>query len=618
MHAILTYAESVRLISYAPTPAEKEVLAIMSVLTRMLGYLKKYWYLVTLDLALTAVRRFFRVYIPLISTKVIIDDVLIQGHYDQLAFYLWLIVGMFTINSIVSFAIRYLHSYTSQKVTFDIRNELFTSLQEKSFSFYDRTKTGQLVARVTSDIRRMTMFYSFWMSSLFGAIIQILLICYYLAGIEIRLTLLSLVTIPFVFIINYVFMNKIGPINQKIRHEYGILNAILQQNIVGMRVVRIFINEDFEMNQFSETNNAFFDTNVEEMKLRSIFRPFTTFLLGLGTTAMYWFGGGEVVRNTLSLGSLLLSSHYLGLLTDPVRFMGRLITMYSQALAGANRVFEIIDAKPDVEENLNAIQLPPVKGEVRFSDVTFEYLQARPVLEKIDLLVKPGETIAVLGATGSGKSSLISLIPRFYDVVRGKITIDGHDIRDVTLKSLRNTVGIVLQDVYLFSTTIKENIAFGRPNTPMDEIVDVAKLAQAHDFIMSFPEGYDTIVGERGLTLSGGQKQRIAIARTLLMDPKILILDDSTSFVDTKTEGEIQKALVVLLKDRTTFVITQRLSTIKNADRIIVLDNGKIQEIGTHDELMALNGIYSQIYMTQFVPKEELLAQLEAKSSEGG
>lgn len=575
----------------------------MSILTRMLGYLKRYYYLVTLDLALTVVRRFFRVYIPLISTKVIIDDVILQGNYDHLTFYLLLIVGMFTLSSIVSFAINYIHSYTSQRVVFDIRNELFTSLQEKSFSFYDITKTGQLVARVTSDIRRLTRFYSFWMSSFFGSVIQIILICYYLGDIEIRLIFLLLVTIPFVFILNYVFMKKIEPINSKIRHKFGILNTILQQNIVGMMVVRIFINEPFELNQFTEINNAFFDANVEEIKIRSIFQPFTSFLLGLGIITLYWFGGGEVIRNTISLGSLLLSSQYLGLLTAPVRAMGWLITMYSQALAGAKRVFEIIDAKPEVEDKLNAIKLPPIEGEVRFSDVTFEYLKDRPILEKINFVVKPGEIIAILGATGSGKSSLIYLIPRFYDVVSGKITIDGHDVRDVTLKSLRSKVGVVLQDVFLFSTTIKENIAFGRLNTTMNEIVKVAKLAQAHEFILSFPKGYDTLVGERGLTLSGGQKQRIAIARTLLIDPKILILDDSTSFVDTKTERELQKALVILLKDRTTFMITQRLSTIKNADRIIVLDNGKLKEIGTHEELLGLNGLYSQIYMTQFAQK---------------
>ncbi|MCK5403262.1 ABC transporter ATP-binding protein, partial [Candidatus Bathyarchaeota archaeon] len=512
-----------------------------------------------------------------------------------------------SLNSIISFFQRYINSYTSQKVVFTIRNELFTSLQGKSFSFYDRTQIGQLMARVTSDIRRMTMFYSFWMNSLFGSIIQIILIYYYLTGIDINLTLISLLTIPFVFAINYFFMQKIHPINSTIREKYGILNATLQQNIVGMSVVRIFTNEPFEMKKFEEVNNTFLNANMQEVKLRSIYRPFTGFLLGLGTAILYWLGSGEVIRNTLSLGSLLLFSQYMSMLTMPVRFVSILINLYSRAMAGAKRVFEIIDSKPEIEDKPNATKLPPIRGEVRFSDVTFEYLKDRPVLKDINFLVKPGETIAILGATGSGKSSLIYLIPRFYDVIKGNITIDDYPIRDVTLKSLRSKVGIVLQDIFLFSTTIKENIVFGQPDSTMEEIVKVSKLAQAHDFIMSFPEGYDTIVGERGVTLSGGQRQRVAIARTLLRDPRILILDDSTSFVDTKTEHEIQKALDELRKDRTTFVITQRLSTIKNADRILVLDNGKIEEIGTHKELLSLKGIYSQIYETQFAPKEELL-----------
>jgi ATP-binding cassette subfamily B protein len=402
-------------------------------------------------------------------------------------------------------------------------------------------------------------------------------------------------------------MKKTHPINSKIRHAYGIMNEILQQNIVGISVVRIFIKELYEIEKFRKANDAFLNANIEEVKLRAFFRPFTIFLLGLSTSILYYFGGGEVIQGSLSLGSLLLFSHYLGLLTDPIRGMGWLITMYSQALAGAKRVFEIIDEKPEVEDNPNAIQLPPIKGSVNFRNVTFQYLKEKPVLEKVSLEVKPGETIAILGATGSGKTSLISLIPRFYDVVKGSITVDSYDVRDVKLKSLRREVGIVLQDIYLFSASVKENIAFGMPNTTMDEIIRVSKLANAHNFIVDLPDGYDTMVGERGLTLSGGQKQRIAIARTLLMDPKIIILDDSTSFVDTKTEEEMQKALDVLFKDKTTFVIAQRLSTIKKADRIVVLHQGRIQEIGTHEYLYALNGIYRQIYDTQFVPKEELL-----------
>jgi ATP-binding cassette subfamily B protein len=589
----------------------------MTILSRMLGYVRNYWYLVTFSFALTVVSRFLRIYVPLISTKAIIDDVILQGNYDQLPFYLLLIIGIYASNSIISFLQRYINSSTSQKIVFTIRNELFTSLQEKSFSFYDRTQIGQLMARVTSDIRRMTMFYSFWMNSLFGSIIQIILIYYYLFGIDVNLTFISLITIPFVFVINYFFMKKIHPINSTIRERYGRLNATLQQNIVGMSVVRIFTNEPFELKNFEEVNNTFLNANMEEVKLRAIFRPFTGFLLGLGTALLYWFGSGEVIRNTLSLGSLLLFSQYISMLTLPVRFVSILINLYSRAMAGAKRVFEIIDSKAEIEDKPDAIQLPTIRGEVRFSDVTFEYIKDRPVLKDINFLVKPGETIAILGATGSGKSSLIYLIPRFYDIIKGTITIDDYSIKDVTLKSLRNKVGIVLQDIFLFSTTIKENIAFGQPDATTEKIINVAKLAQAHEFIMSFPEGYDTLVGERGVTLSGGQRQRIAIARTLLRDPRILILDDSTSFVDTKTEHEIQKALDELRKDRTTFVITQRLSTIKNADRIIVLDNGKIEEIGTHKELLKLKGIYSQIYATQFAPKEELLVPSEQKNSGG-
>jgi ABC-type multidrug transport system fused ATPase/permease subunit len=294
------------------------------------------------------------------------------------------------------------------------------------------------------------------------------------------------------------------------------------------------------------------------------------------------------------------------MLNGSVRFLGFLISMYGRALASAERVFEILDEEPEIRDQPGAHALSTVKGAVTFDHVSFEYLPGKPVLKDITLQVAPGETIAILGATGSGKSTLIYLLPRFYDVTRGTLSIDGTDVREVTLSSLRRRVGIVLQEVFLFSTTIKENIAFGKPDATMDEIEQAAKYAQAHDFIMAFPDGYDTAVGERGVTLSGGQKQRIAIARTLLMDPKILIFDDSTSFVDTRTEQALQRAIDTLLAGRTTFIITQRLSTVKNADRIIVLRDGEIVEMGSHSTLLAKKGIYSQIYETQFVPREEI------------
>jgi len=573
----------------------------------MLKYAKKYWCFVALSFALTVASTFVNTYIPILLTKTVVDDVLIQRHYDRLGYYLFLAVGLYGLTSIISFVQRYVNSYTSQRIVFDIRNELFAALQKKSFSFYDQTQTGQLMSRATSDVDRINMFYSFWMNSLFGMIITVVFVAYFLIGMDVRLTTVALLVLPIISLLNYHHMKREHPIHRGIREQYGVLNSFIQQNIVGVKVVRAFTSEDLEINKFTGSNKKFFDLNMEAARLRSIYQPLTTFLLSLSIAILYWYGGGEVIQNTLSLGALLTFSQYITMLTRPVSFIGRLIVMYTQALAAGKRIFEIIDSEPEIKDKPNAVELPPIKGRVTFGNVSFGYDKNRSVLKNIDLAVDPGETVAILGATGSGKSTLIYLIPRFYDITQGKLLIDDHDIRDVTLKSLRNKVGIVLQDIFLFSTTIKENIAFGKPDATMEEITNAAKLAQAHDFIMSFPKGYDTIVGERGITLSGGQKQRVAIARTLLMDPKILIVDDSTSFVDTRTEQAIQNALRALLKDRTTFIITQRVSTIKNANRIIVLDKGEIVEEGTHEELLALNGIYARIYRTQFAPVEEVL-----------
>jgi len=562
----------------------------------MLRYAKQYWYYISLSFSLTIITSLVNAFIPVIGTQKIIDEVLVQQYYDRLGYYLLLIIGMYVVTSIISFIQRYVNSYTSQKIVFDIRNELFAALQKKSFSFYDQTQTGQLISRTTSDVDRIRMFYSFWMSSLFGSIIQVIFVAYFLLGMDFRLTLITMIPFPFIFILNYRYMRRVHPIYRNIRQQFGILNSILQQNIVGIKVVRVFTGENLEMQKFKDSNDTFFGLSIEAARQSSLYQPLIIFFL--------------------SLGSLLAFNQYITMLTRPVRFLGYLITLYSRALAAGKRVFEIIDSEPEIKDKPTAYELTTVKGSVTFNNVSFGYDENRLILHSINLSVREGETIAILGATGSGKSSLIYLIPRFYDVTHGNITIDNHDIRDISLNSLRKQIGIVLQDIFLFSTTIQDNIAFGKPNTTMEEIIRAAKLAQAHDFIMSFPKGYDTVVGERGITLSGGQKQRIAIARTLLMNPKILIMDDSTSFVDTRTEQAIQEALSILLKERTTFIITQRLSTIKNADTIIVLDNGKIIEEGTHEELLTLDGIYSQIYNTQFALQEEIL--VSAAETKGG
>jgi len=566
----------------------------------------KYWPATTVAMLCVVAVTYLNVVVPLIIREVV-DKVLVQNMYDQLAWLSLSIIVIAALRSVFSFTQRFTQQYIGQKVVFDLRNNLFKSLEEKSFSFYDQAQTGQLMSRVTSDVEQVRALLAWWLETLVSSVLTVGSVVLVISTIDPRLMLFYLATIPLVLVAAYNFSKRIRPRFALTREIFGDMTSVIQQTIVGTRVVRAFAQEEHEKKKFSVPHSRYLKTNIEIWRYRSMFMPFMAFTVSLGTALVYWYGGGEVIRGIMTIGSLVASAAYLAMLVMPVRFIGFLMTFYQQAITGAERIFEIMDAKPEVEDKPDAIELPPIQRGIVFKDVFFEYALGARVLDRINLAVKMGETIALLGATGSGKSSLIQLIPRFYDVTEGSITIDGYDLRDVTLRSLRQQIGIVLQETFLFSASIRENIAYGRPDATMGDIEKVAKIAGAHDFIMSFPDKYDTKVGERGVTLSGGQRQRIAIARALLLNPRILIFDDSTSSVDVETEHEIQQALQILLKNRTTFIITQRVSTIKNATRIVVFENGAIVEEGSHEELLAKDRIYAKIYRTQFKEQEDIL-----------
>jgi ATP-binding cassette subfamily B protein len=394
----------------------------------------------------------------------------------------------------------------------------------------------------------------------------------------------------------------------RVQQQFGVMTSALQENIAGSRVVRAFAQEARENERFEAELQELFERNIRATRLWALSYPLTLMVSGLGLLAVLWFGGYRVLTGALTIGTLVAFNRYLIMLSEPVRWLGFVVNRIARAIASGERIFETLDTKSDIVEKQGALDLRPMRGEVTFDDVSFAYPGARrDALSDVTFTAHPGERVALLGPTGSGKSTIINLLPRFYDVTAGRILVDGHDIRDLTLESLRSQIGTVLQETFLFSTTVRENIAYGRRDATFEQIVAAAKAARAHDFIMAMPKGYDTVVGERGVNLSGGQKQRVAIARALLMDPRILILDDATSSVDSETEYQIQQALETLMEGRTSFVIAQRLSTVKEADQILVLEDGRIVERGTHIELLQRGGYYAEIYDLQLRDQEDVM-----------
>lgn len=519
------------------------------------------------------------------------------------------IVAFAALRGLFAFLQSYWAERNSQNVAFDLRNDLYAKIQTLSFSYHDRTNTGQLMIRATDDVEKVRLFIGQGLLQLVGALALLTGTLIILFTSNARLALVALWILP-VALILFMFFGVISqPLFTAIQQRLAALNTTLQENMAGIKVIKAFTREKSEQAKFENQADSLMNQQIAVTRLFAFLFPLTFLIANLGQATVLYAGGQQIVRGTLTLGEWQEFSLYLVYLFFPVAQFGFIITQFGQASASAARIFEILDAKNEVADKPDAIPLPPVQGKVQFEKVTFRYVgSSEPVLKDVSFEASPGQTIALLGATGSGKTTIINLIPRFYDPSEGRILIDGHDLREVTLDSLRSQIGIVLQESTLFSGTIRENIAFGKPTATNDEIVAAAKAAAAHDFILSFPEGYETYVGERGVTLSGGQKQRIAIARALLMNPRILILDDATSSVDMATEAQIQEALETLMQGRTSFVIAQRISTVMNADLILVLDKGRIVAQGKHEELLEESEIYAEIYNSQLMDDLHRLA----------
>src|SRR5687767_13283440 len=515
------------------------------------------------------------------------------------------IIVFATLRGLFAFLQAYWAEKNSQSVAYDLRNDLYAKIQNLSFSYHDKNQTGQLMIRATDDVEKVRLFIGQGLLQLVGALILLVGTIIILFTSNVALAWTAIPILPVAIVTFIIFASLAQPMFTKVQQKLSYLNTVLQENLAGIKVIKAFTREKEQQAKFKHAADETMDQQIAVSRLFTFMFPFVFLVANLGQAAILYVGGKQIIAGTLSLGAWQEFSLYLMYLFFPVMMFGMIITQMGQAGASAERIFEILDAKSDIGDQPDAIKLPDVNGNVKFENVTFRYFGGgEPVLNNVSFEAKPGETIALLGATGSGKTTIINLLPRFYDPSEGRITIDGYDLRDVTIDSLRSQIGIVLQETTLFSGTIRENIAFGKPEATFEEIQNAARAAAAHDFITMFPDGYETHVGERGQTLSGGQKQRIAIARALLLNPRILILDDSTSSVDLNTEAQIQKALDTLMKGRTSFVIAQRISTVINADKILVLDKGQIVEQGKHADLMEESAIYAEIYNSQILAYE--------------
>lgn len=528
------------------------------------------------------------------------------------------LVGASLLRGLAEFARTYTTESLSQRVSYDLRNLLYDKLQHMSFAFHDTEHTGNLMSKATADVEAIRRFVNMGLVRSLEVVIRLIAITSILVFLNWKLTLLSLAFVPFLVLRSTLVLRTLRAMWLHVQEVMGELGTILQENLVGIHVVKAFAAETHEQQKYASKAQELREKYFQPERLEGTNSAWMTLYFTLGLGLILWFGGWEVIRGHLTAGGLAQFVLYLNQLSFPIRQVAQVINSFSRAISSGQRLFEVLDARSPVAEKPQAKELGRAQGYVRFDEVSFSYAAHVPALKQVHIDAAPGQITAILGAPGSGKSTIVNLLPRFYDVTAGHITIDDQDIRDFTLHSLRRNVGIVQQDIFLFSATIRDNIAYGAAHASLEAVVRAAKIAQLHDQIMRLPDGYDTWVEERGVTLSGGQRQRLSIARTILLDPPILILDDSTSSVDVETERRIHQAMTEVMKGRTTFVIAHRLSTVRQADLILVLQDGAIVEHGTHQELIARRGLYRDIYELQLRPQEELLLDVALTRENGG
>ena len=581
----------------------------MRILLRLVKSLNAYrWQIVTLILLVLVVTATSLATPSLIRAA--IDDGLEKNSPDALFRVALIIVGVGLLRALFGFARRYLSEWLINRTGYDFRNVMYDKIQRLSFSYHDQVQTGNLMTRCTEDIGALSRFVGQGAVDVLSIAMLFFGINFLLFQTSAALTLIGLGPMLVLTVVAYNLGRIQPPLWYKVDQAIGDMSSRLQENLSGAQVVRAFAREEHEKKKFETKNREYYNVTVKVVSNWGFYMPTMNIFVMLSTALILWFGGQMVIANTLTIGELVAFNAYLMLLAGPVQDFGFVINAAGEAIAGGQRIFEILDLAEEIKSPTIPIIAPTLSGRVTFEQVSFSYRGDRDQLSDVSFEALPNQVIALIGPTGSGKTSLVNLIPRFYDVTSGRICVDGLDVRSLDLKSLRSQIGIVLQTSLLFSSSIRDNIAYGRLDASQDEVIAAAKAARAHEFIKSFAKGSETIVGERGVTLSGGQRQRIAIARALLMNPRILILDDSTSSVDTETEYLIQQALAELMKNRTTFVIAQRLSTVKRADQILVLDAGRIVQHGKHDELLAQGGLYKQIYDLQLKDQEQYAREM--------